>query len=161
MTQTVYCKMGFYYVLTMKQIICHHALAKIYEASYAQWVPYNLVTPAVRYDKTYVMFQRFYSVSLNRRSETTKAVDGYFQFANLPWLQSAFIQASLFCFSSTFALLSLSRFTSIRNHHAISLAVDHYPQSRCHVSRILLLSTITLPYVSRLITVHNDSPVSL
>jgi len=33
----------------------------------------------------------------------------------------------------------------IHNHPAISLVVDHYPQSRCHVSRVSLLSTITLP----------------
>ena len=49
----------------------------------------------------------------------------------------------------------------IHNHPAISLAVDHYPQSRYHVSRVSLLSTITLPYVSRLITAHNGSPVPL
>jgi len=49
----------------------------------------------------------------------------------------------------------------IRHHPSISLAVDHYPQSRRHVSRVSLLFTITLPYVSRLITVHNNSPVSL
>ena len=32
----------------------------------------------------------------------------------------------------------------ISSHPALSLAVDHYPQSRCHVSRVSLLSTITL-----------------
>jgi len=46
----------------------------------------------------------------------------------------------------------------IRNHPAISLAVDHHQQSRRHVSRFSIL--YTMPHVSRLITVH-DSPVSL
>jgi len=33
----------------------------------------------------------------------------------------------------------------IRYHPAISLAVDHYPQSRFHVSRVSLLTAITVP----------------
>ena len=61
----------------------------------------------------------------------------------------------------------------ISSHPALSLAVDHYPQSRFHVSRVSLLtaitvpnryrllSAITLPYLSRLIIIRNHAAMSL
>jgi hypothetical protein len=106
-------------------------------------IPQSLATHVVQHDKTYVLFSWLYSVSLNKYADTTIAFHGYFQFASLSWLSSAFIQVFLLLSSSTITLPSLSLLIIIHNHPDMFLAFDYYQhelslefiiQSPCHIS---------------------------